>query len=57
MPRYVQTMPALPDVYADDPVLRSWLGRLLGDEGFAVAEGPLKALAAEVMGTLRAAHW
>jgi alkylation response protein AidB-like acyl-CoA dehydrogenase len=49
-------MPALPDVYADDPVVRSWLQRLLGDEGFTAAEGPLKALAAEVMGPLRAAH-
>src|SRR5690606_32899478 len=54
--RFVQTMPDLPDVYADDPVLRSWLARLLGPEGFAAAEGPLKALAAEVMGPLRAAH-
>jgi alkylation response protein AidB-like acyl-CoA dehydrogenase len=56
MPRYVQTMPDLPDVYADDPVLRSWLGRLLGDDGLAQAEGPLKTLATEVMGPLRAAH-
>jgi alkylation response protein AidB-like acyl-CoA dehydrogenase len=54
--RYVQTMPDLPDVYADDAVLRSWLTRLLGPEGFAAAEGPLKALATEVMGPLRAAH-
>ncbi|HEY7224596.1 MAG TPA: acyl-CoA dehydrogenase family protein [Micromonosporaceae bacterium] len=56
MARYVQTMPDLPDVYADDPVLRSWLARLLGPDGFATAEGPLKALATEVMGPLRAAH-
>jgi alkylation response protein AidB-like acyl-CoA dehydrogenase len=56
MPRYVQSMPSLPDVYAEDPVLRSWLQRLLGDEGLAAADGPLKALAAEVMGPLRAAH-
>jgi acyl-CoA dehydrogenase len=49
-------MPALPDVFAEDPVLRSWLRRLLGDDGFASAEGPLKALATEVMGPLRAAH-
>jgi acyl-CoA dehydrogenase len=56
MPRYVQTMPSLPDVYAEDPVLRSWLGRLLGDDGLAAAEGPLKTLATEVMGPLRAAH-
>ena len=45
-----------PMSYAEDPVLRSWLGRLLGDDGLAAAEGPLKALAAEVMGPLRAAH-
>lgn len=56
MQRYVQSMPALPDVYADDPVLRSWLRRLLGDDGYATAEGPLKALATDVMGPLRAAH-
>lgn len=56
MTRYVQAMPDLPDVYDDDPVLRSWLARLLGPDGFAAAEGPLKALAAEVMGPLRAAH-
>jgi acyl-CoA dehydrogenase len=56
MQRYVQSMPALPDVYADDPVLRSWLRRLLGDDGYASAEGPLKALATDVMGPLRAAH-
>jgi len=54
--RYVQTMPDLPDVYADDAVLRSWLSRLLGADGLALADGPLKALAAEVMGPLRAAH-
>ncbi len=55
MQRFVQPMPALPDVYAEDPVLRSWLSRLLGD-AYAAAEGPLKALAADVMGPLRAAH-
>jgi alkylation response protein AidB-like acyl-CoA dehydrogenase len=56
MARFVQPMPALPDVYAEDRVLRSWLRRLLGDSGFSDAEGPLKALATEVMGPLRAAH-
>jgi alkylation response protein AidB-like acyl-CoA dehydrogenase len=56
MSRYVQTMPDLPDVYDDDRVLRSWLGRLLGPDGYAAAEAPLKALAAEVTGPLRAAH-
>jgi len=56
MPRFVQPAPVLPDVYDDDPVLRSWLGRLLGADGLAAAEGRLKAVAAEVMGPLRAAH-
>jgi alkylation response protein AidB-like acyl-CoA dehydrogenase len=56
MARYVQEMPALPDVYASDHVLRSWLGRLLGADGFAAAQAPLKALATDVMGPLRAAH-
>jgi acyl-CoA dehydrogenase len=56
MPRFVQPLPVLPDVYASDPVLRSWLSRLLGPDGTASAEGPLKALAADVMGPLRAAH-
>jgi alkylation response protein AidB-like acyl-CoA dehydrogenase len=49
-------MPDLPDVYDDDPVLRSWLARLVGPDGFAAAEGLLKALATDVMGPLRAAH-
>jgi acyl-CoA dehydrogenase len=56
MSRYVQPAPDLPDVYAADPVLRSWQQRLLGPDGAAQAEGPLKALATEVMGPLRAAH-
>src|SRR5262245_55041856 len=56
MSRFVQAVPDLPDVYATDTVLRSWLGRLLGAEGFAAASGPLQALAAEVHGSLRAAH-
>jgi alkylation response protein AidB-like acyl-CoA dehydrogenase len=56
MQRYVQPMPDLPDVYAEDPVLRSWLRRLLGEDGTALAEGPLKTLATDVMGPLRAAH-
>jgi acyl-CoA dehydrogenase len=56
MSRFVQPVPALADVYAEDSVLRSWLRRMLGDDGYAAAEGPLKALAAEVMGPLRAAH-
>jgi acyl-CoA dehydrogenase len=56
MARYVQPAPVLPDVYAADPILQSWLGRLLGPDGFAAAEGRLKHLATEVMGPLRAAH-
>jgi alkylation response protein AidB-like acyl-CoA dehydrogenase len=56
MPRFVQPVPVLPDVYADDSVLRSWLQRLLGADGFAAAEGRLKTLAADVMGPLRTAH-
>src|SRR5215472_12021059 len=56
MARFVQPLPDLPDVYADDPVLTSWLLRLLGEDGLAAADGPLKALAAEVMGPLRAAQ-
>ncbi len=56
MDRFVQSPPALPDVYADDKVLRSWLERLLGTDGLAAAEGRFKSLAAEVMGPLRAAH-
>ncbi|MGE5827379.1 MAG: acyl-CoA dehydrogenase family protein [Micromonosporaceae bacterium] len=56
MVRYVQTRPDLPDVYADDAVLQSWLQRLLGPEAMPAAESRLKALAAEVMGPLRAAH-
>jgi alkylation response protein AidB-like acyl-CoA dehydrogenase len=56
MARFVQPLPDLPDVYADDPVLTSWLRRLLGEDGLQAADGPLKALAAEVMGPLRAAQ-
>ncbi len=56
MARFVQPVPALPHVYDEDPVLRSWLRRLLGETGHTEAEGPLKALATEVMGPLRAAH-
>ncbi|MEV0840603.1 acyl-CoA dehydrogenase family protein [Actinocatenispora sera] len=56
MNRYVQTMPELPDVYAADPVLRSWLDRLLGADGHAAARGRLTALSAEIGDSLRAAH-
>lgn len=54
--RFVQTGPAPTDAYADDPVLRSWLSRLLPPDALVAAEGRLKALAAEVAGPLRAAH-
>ena len=56
MARFVQTGPALPDVYADDHVLRSWLSRLLPSEANEAADGRLKALATEIAGPLRAAH-
>jgi alkylation response protein AidB-like acyl-CoA dehydrogenase len=55
-PRFVQPAPDLPDPYADDAVLRSWLDRLLGEAGHAAAQQRLKSLAAEVAGELRAAH-
>ncbi len=54
--RFVQAMPDLPDVYASDAVLQSWLSRLLGPSGFAAAAPALQALAADVHGSLRAAH-
>ncbi len=56
MARFVQPGPDLPDVYDDDPMLHSWLRRLLGEDGYAAADGQLKALAAQVMGPLRQAH-
>jgi alkylation response protein AidB-like acyl-CoA dehydrogenase len=56
MARFVQPRPDLRDVYAGDTVLRSWLGRLLGVDGLAAADGPLKALGDAVAGPLRAAH-
>jgi alkylation response protein AidB-like acyl-CoA dehydrogenase len=56
MPRFVQPRPELSDVYTDDTVLRSWLRRLLGEDGLAVADGRLKALGDAVTGPLRAAH-
>src|SRR4051812_35235599 len=55
-PRYVQTGPDLPDPYAEDRILRSWLDRLLDADGHAAAAPTLKALAAEVLGPLRDAH-
>jgi alkylation response protein AidB-like acyl-CoA dehydrogenase len=56
MERFVQPVPPLEDVYAGDPVLRSWLDRLLGQQGHAAAAERLAALAAEVAGPLREAH-
>ncbi len=56
MTRYVQTLPDLPDLYTADTALRSWLDRLLGDDGHAAARGRLSALAADAAGPLRAAH-
>jgi len=56
MSRFVQTVPDLPDVWATDAVLQSWLSRLLGPDGFSAASAPLEALAADVHSSLRAAH-
>src|SRR5215831_17016025 len=56
MARYVQPAPELPDPYAGDPVLRSYLDRYLGPAGHAAAAPRLAALAAAVAGPLRAAH-
>lgn len=56
MSRFVQPLPDLPDIYAEDHLLRSFLRRQLGADRFGLAEAPLKALATEVMGPLRAAH-
>ena len=57
MSRYVQTVPPPADPYAGDSLLRSWLDRLLGPAGHAAAKDRLAALAADVAGPLRAAHW
>jgi alkylation response protein AidB-like acyl-CoA dehydrogenase len=54
--RFVQSGPDLPDPYATDPLLRGWLDRLLGPDGHAAAAKTLTALAADVLGPLRAAH-
>ncbi|WP_433089735.1 acyl-CoA dehydrogenase family protein [Dactylosporangium sp. CA-052675] len=56
MTRFVQTGPTLRDPYTTDPQLRSWLDRLLGEDGHAAAEQRLADLSAEVLGPLRAAH-
>jgi alkylation response protein AidB-like acyl-CoA dehydrogenase len=54
--RFVQAVPPAADPYAGDPLLRSWLDRVLGPAGHAAAKDRLTALAADVVGTLRAAH-
>jgi acyl-CoA dehydrogenase len=54
--RFVQAVPPPGDPYAGDPFLRSWLDRVLGPAGHAAAKDRLAALAADVVGTLRAAH-
>jgi acyl-CoA dehydrogenase len=54
--RFVQAVPPPADPYAGDPLLRSWLDRVLGPAGHAAAKDRLTALAADVVGTLRAAH-
>jgi acyl-CoA dehydrogenase len=56
MERFVQSFAPMPDPYAGDHVLLAHLDRLLGQEGHALAKGPLSALAAEVAGPLREAH-
>jgi alkylation response protein AidB-like acyl-CoA dehydrogenase len=54
--RFVQAVPPPGDPYAGDPLLRSWLDRVLGPAGHAAAKDRLTALAAAVVGPLRAAH-
>jgi acyl-CoA dehydrogenase len=56
MARYVQAVPPPANPYVGDPLLRSWLNRLLGPAGHAAARARLSALAADVTGPLRAAH-
>jgi acyl-CoA dehydrogenase len=55
LPRFVQSMPELPDPYTGDPLLRSWLRRQLGGDDRAAASR-LAAISAEVTGPLREAH-
>jgi len=56
MTRFVQAAPELRDPYATDRQLLGWLDRLLGPDGHAAAKDRLAALAADVLGPLRAAH-
>jgi acyl-CoA dehydrogenase len=56
MARFVQPPPRPEDPYAGDRFLRLWLDRQLGSAGHALAKGRLTDLAADVVGSLRAAH-
>jgi len=56
MSRFVQRAPRPTDPYGTDPVLAGWLARALGPDGHAAAKDRLEALAADVVGPLRAAH-
>ncbi len=56
MPRFVQTLAPLPDLYAGDHVLRAHLDRILGEIGHKAAAPLLESLAAEVAGPLHEAH-
>ncbi|MET7424925.1 acyl-CoA dehydrogenase family protein [Dactylosporangium sp. NPDC005555] len=56
MTRFVQAGPAIRDPYTSDWQLQGWLDRLLGPAGHAAAKDRLAALAADVLGPLRAAH-
>ncbi len=57
MARFVQALPAPADPYRGDALLRSWLDRHLGKNGHAAARPRLEALAADVTGPLREAHF
>mgnify|MGYP001305256686 CR=1 FL=1 len=56
MPRFVQQVPLPGDPYTGDRLLCSWLDRHLGKDGHGAAAKRLSALAADVVGPLRAAH-
>ncbi|HEU0132286.1 MAG TPA: acyl-CoA dehydrogenase family protein [Mycobacteriales bacterium] len=56
MPRFVQDLAPLPDLYAGDAMLRAHLDRLLGEVGHKNAAPLLESLAADAAGPLRAAH-
>jgi alkylation response protein AidB-like acyl-CoA dehydrogenase len=52
MPRFVQELAPLPDLYAGDHTLRAHLDRVLGDVGHKTAAPLLESLAADVAGPL-----